>query len=504
MRLPPLRLRLWGVIGAGALLSGCASFTAQPLSADDIKTQVQADRQTLARDVAPVSGPVPLEEAIARAIKYNAGQRLRAMEEAVAQGTYDVSTFDMLPKLVASAGYRYRDKDLITRSTDSVTGQPSLAHPYISTDRDYTQSALTLSWSLLDFGQSYYAARQNADRVRIAAERRRKAIYTLVQDVRTAYWRVVASQALESSLRSARDQAEKALADARKAEAEQLRSPLEPLRYQRQLLENVRLLEAIQEELSASRIELASLMGLPPGLDTQNLRVVEPAFNPRPQWLEQPVEDLEARALMLNPDLRESLYNARIAQEETKRVLLRMFPGLSFNYSLNKSNDSYLINDHWREAGVQVSFNLLSLLSAPQQWKLAKDGVSLADQKRLATQMAVLAQLHIARLQFGNAMNQYQRADEIAGVDQRIARHVDNQVRAQKQAGLEQVSQQAGAILSSLRRYQALSNMQAAAARLQATLGLEPTIDGSDAMPLPELTAAVARGLSQWESGKLP
>ena len=88
-------------------------------------------------------------------------------------------------------------------------------------------------------------------------------------------------------------------------------------------------------------------------------------------------------------------------------------------------------------------------------------------------------------------------------MDQRIARHVDNQVRAQKQAGLEQVSQQAGAILSSLRRYQALSNMQAAA-RLQATLGLEPTIDGSDAMPLPELTAAVARGLSQWESGKLP
>ena len=42
----------------------------------------------------------------------------------------------------------------------------------------------------------------------------------------------------------------------------------------------MRLLEAIQEELSASRIELASLMGLPPGMDTQNLRVVEPAFNP--------------------------------------------------------------------------------------------------------------------------------------------------------------------------------------------------------------------------------
>ena len=293
----------------------------------------------------------------------------------------------------------------------------------------------------------------------------------------------------------------KALADARKAEAEQLRSPLEPLRYQRQLLENVRLLEAIQEELSASRIELASLMGLPPGMDTQNLRGGA-RFQPRPQWLEQPVEDLEARALMLNPDLRESLYNARIAQEETKRVLLRMFPGLSFNYSLNKSNDSYLINDHWREAGVQVSFNLLSLLSAPQQWKLAKDGVSLADQKRLATQMAVLAAAHRPPA--------IRQRDEPIPARRRDRRRGPAHRPPCRQSGTGAEAGRSGTGLATGRRHPVvaaplpgLSNMQAAA-RLQATLGLEPTIDGSDAMPLPELTAAVARGLSQWESGKLP
>ncbi|MEG0883047.1 MAG: hypothetical protein RSH52_17540, partial [Janthinobacterium sp.] len=49
---------------------------------------------------AALPATVTLEEAIARAIKYNAVQRLRAMEEAVAQGTYQVSKFDMLPKLV--------------------------------------------------------------------------------------------------------------------------------------------------------------------------------------------------------------------------------------------------------------------------------------------------------------------------------------------------------------------------------------------------------------------
>jgi outer membrane protein TolC len=132
------RVRLTALLGSAIWLTGCANLTSQALSTEEIQSQVQADRQSLGKDVAPLTGPVSLEEAIARAIKYNAAQRLRGMEEAVAQGTANVAKFDMLPKLVASAGYRYRDKDLISRSTDSVTGAPSLAHPYISSDREST------------------------------------------------------------------------------------------------------------------------------------------------------------------------------------------------------------------------------------------------------------------------------------------------------------------------------------------------------------------------------
>lgn len=497
------RVRLTALLGSAIWLTGCANLTSQALSTAEIQLQVQADKQSLGMDAVALTGPVSLEEAIARAIKYNSAQRLRGMEEAVAQGTADVAKFDMLPKLVASAGYRYRDKDLISRSTDSVTGAPSLAHPYISSDRESTLTSLSFSWSLLDFGQSYYAARQHADRAQIASERRRKAIHTLIQDVRIAYWRVAAAQALESSLSIAAQEADKALEDSRKVEAEKLRSPLDPLRYQRQLLENIRLLEAVQQELSSARVELASLMGMPPGALLQPLRVVEPAMSNAKRWLEQPVEKLEDRALLLNPDLRESLYNARIANEETKRVMLRMFPGLSFNYGANKSSDSYLINDRWQDAGLQISFNLLGLLALPAQRQLADAGVKLADQRRLATQMAVLTQLHVARLQFANAVHQYERAQTIADVDQRISEHVSNQLQAEKINALELVSQRTATILSVLRRYQALSNMQAASSRLQATLGMEPVIEGTDSMPLPELTQAVARSLQSWEAGQI-
>jgi len=198
------------------------------------------------------------------------------------------------------------------------------------------------------------------------------------------------------------------------------------------------------------------------------------------------------------------MYNARIAQQETRRALLRLFPGISFNYALKNSNDSFLINQSWNEAGAQISFNLLGLLAAPAQMRLADAGVALADQKRISTQMAVLTQLHIARLQYANASRQFERADAIADVDTRIAEHIVNQEKAEKQTKLERVSQQTASILSVLRRYQALSNAQAAASRLQATLGLEPLIEGSDRMPLKDLSAAVAQSLQSWEAGKLP
>ncbi|MBZ0094380.1 MAG: TolC family protein [Sulfuricella sp.] len=494
----PSRYAFAASAAAALLLAGCASLQPEALRSAEIAETAHADKLALARGVEPLNGPLTLEDAIARAIKYNAERRLKAMEEAIAAGTLDVGRYDMLPKLVAAAGYHSRNNDLTTRSKDSVTGAPSLANPFISSDRSASTTDLGFSWSLLDFGQSYYAARQNADRVLIAAEHRRKSLHNLIQDVRTAYWRVVAAQQLIGTLRSTIAEAEAALADARQAENERQRSPVEPLRYQRQVLENLRLLETIEQELSTARIELAALASLPLA---HSFTVVEPAAGVNTVWLDVSVDKMEERALLNNPDLRESIYNGRIAQQETRRTLLKIFPGLSFNYAVKTSNDSYLINQNWNEVGAQLSLNLLGLLAAPAQMRLADAGVMLADQKRMTTQMAVLTQLHIARLQYANAAHQFARADAIAAVDARLAGHVANQEEAGKQTRLDRVAQQTATILSQLRRYQALSNAQTAAAKLQATLGLEPLIGAQEDIPLADLRAAVGRAIVAWNSG---
>jgi len=280
-----------------------------------------------------------------------------------------------------------------------------------------------------------------------------------------------------------------------------LRSPMEPLRYQRQLLENLRMLETVDQELSTAKLELAALTSLPMG---SQFTVVEPKFNLSKTWLSTSTDEMELHAIVNNPDMRESIYNTRIAQAETKRAMLKMFPGISFSYGNKSSNDEYLVNQSWKEAGAQISFNLLGILSAPAQSRLAELGVSLTDQKRIASHMAVISQLHIARLQYENSSRQYERATKIANVDQRMADHSANLARVEKVSKQESVAQQTASILSNLRRYQALSNAQTAASKLQATLGLEPVIAGSDNMPLAELTSVVAKSLADWESGVLP
>ncbi|HEY0954534.1 MAG TPA: TolC family protein [Roseateles sp.] len=493
-------LKLLSTAAAGLSLTACSTLQPQPVTPREVAEIAKADGLALQRDVAPLAGPLRLEEAIARALKYNADRRVRRMDEALAFEGMEAGRYDMLPRLVASAGYRDRSNDLLTLQEDLSTGR-TIGGQSISSERKSSTADLTFSWSLLDFGQSYYAARQSADRYLIATERSRRALHLLVQDVRTAFWRVAAAQKLAAELKQATQLGEEALADARKVEAEGLRSPLEPLRFQGQLLDNLRLLELVEQELSTARIELAALINAP---RHQPLAVVEPATALNPSWLQVPVEQLEEQALAQNAELRESVYNARIARLETRRAMLRMFPGLSFNYATRHSDDRYLINQSWNETGLQLSLNLLGLLAAPAQQRMAEAGVQLADQKRMAMQMAVLSQLHVARLQYANAIRQYERADSIAQVQTRILQHVSNQEAAARQTQLERVSQQTVAILAQLRRYQALSNAQAAASKLQATLGLEPAIAASDSLPIPELTARVASALQAWDAGKLP
>jgi outer membrane protein TolC len=489
------------IAAASLFFTGC-TIAPKLMTPEVQRVTLEKDRIRATQDVQPLGTILTMNEAIARGLKYNLDHRSKMLEQAIAMGTFDLSKWDMMPKVLANAGYNYRNNSFITNSTNSRTGEPSLSDPSISSDRTYGTAGVNLSWSLLDFGVSYFNARQNSDRIVVASERRRRTMHILVQDVQSAYLRASAAQKLSDDIGATIYGGNRAIENSLEATRRGLKEPEDALKYQKALLDNIKILETIDQELSTAKIELFQLINLPPNTkilleDPDTLPVPNP-FN------DVAIQEFEIRALIANADLKESIYNTRIAHEETRKSLLRLFPGLTFNVGPQTSNNSYYINKNWVEGAANISYNLWNILLAPDAIKLAEQNESLAEQKRMMMQMAVVSQVYLSKLQLSNSHKLYTRSAGINEVDSRLAKITAYKFKAGAASDAEKVAADASSIVSKLRNYQALSQLFAASGKMQATTGLEPHFDSVDDISLEEMTIKVRDLFNSWNTGVLP
>ena len=149
------------LIGAclALVLSGCGSLSPKPYESQEIRDRVTQDRIQMYADQEPINGPITFHDAAARALKYNLDYKLKLMENALSKSLHEVSTYEMLPRLVAGAGYAWRNNDSGGRSI-GIEDRIETLRPSTSQERERTLSNLTFSWSVLDFGVSYYRARK--------------------------------------------------------------------------------------------------------------------------------------------------------------------------------------------------------------------------------------------------------------------------------------------------------------------------------------------------------
>ncbi|HBI83269.1 TolC family protein [Orrella sp. NBD-18] len=477
-------------------------MTPKPITLEEQKELLQADHLNARINVEPVGKHLGLNEAVARGLKHNLDYRLKLMEQAIAFGIADLSNYDMLPKLAANAGYNYRNNYFITYATGAETGNPSLSEPFISSAKDYAIGGLSLSWNLLDFGVSYFNAQQNADKILVASERRRRSMHLLIQDIQAAYLRAASAQHIQSQLLKTISDANQALGNSRKGEQDGLKSPLEALKFRKSLLDNVKILETISQELASAMVDLNQLINQPPNAAyaLENPDEIVPPF----AFKQTAIEEFEIRALAHNADLKESIYNARIAVLETRKSLLKLLPGLNLNIGPQASSNTYYINKNWVEGAAQLSFNLWNLVTAPAAKRLSEANEEWVKHKRMMVQMALIGQVYVARQQLENAETLYLRSAEIDEVDTRIAIITSDKENEGSVSDAEKVAANASAVISKLRKHQALTQFFLASGKLQSTTGLEPDLDSLNSVSLEELTNAIGKSFEQWNSGKLP
>ena len=483
----PLRVRSRIAVAVAVLFLGGCAVVPQPITLHDRAARLAGDKAAMYRNQEPVAAALTLPEAMARAVKYNLDNRLKLLEEAVSQRQLDLASYDLLPKLTVAAGYAGRDSYAASSSMNVFTGIQSLA-PSTSQDQNRRTADLGFTWNILDFGVSYYQAQQQADRTLIMKERRRKVVHSLMQQVRQAYWLALGAQQMESKIGPLLKDVEAALEDSRRIEQEKLRSPLDTLNYRRQLVDIVRQLEAVRDELAQAKPRLAALMNLEPG---SHFKLAQAQALSEPK-LEGNLDAMEQAALLNRPELVEASYNERIGVLETKKAMAKMLPGLEVSLMSHYDSNSFLIDNQWNDAGLRISWNLFNIFSGPRIMETAEAQEQVAKMQRLALNMAVLSQVHVAYRDFAGRKRQFELADKLNDLDRNILDQTRTATQNSAQGKLAEIRAAVNSLFSELRFYQSYGALQGAYGNMLTTLGADPLPESVAAHDVATLAQSIA------------
>ncbi|CAI8983633.1 TolC family protein [Pseudomonas neuropathica] len=489
--------KLFGASLLALAISGCA-VTSEPIERSVSEQRAKSDLQGMYKDQEPLRGPLTLHQAMARAVKYNLEGRLKIMEEALAKRQLDLASFDMLPRMALDAGYVGRNNVNASSSQSVRTGTQSL-EPSTSQDRDREVADLTMVWNVLDFGVSYISAKQQGDQRLIVQERRRKVINTIVQDVRSAYWRAMAAERLLKQIDSLMARVQTARDNSQTLSDQRIGDPVQSLGYQRSLIEATRQLEEQRRALSLAKTELATLINLP--LGTPLTLATDDGYQ-IPE-LKVDLAKLEQEALTSRPELREQDYQTRISAAETRKAMLRLLPGLEFSAGGHYDSNSFLVEQGWADYGVKVTWNLFNVISAPAAINVAKAGEEVATARRQAMSIAVLAQLYVANANYQEAMRQFKTNQQLSDIDGQIVGQLRNRHQAAGIGELELIQGELNNLQADLRRDLSYADLRNAYGQIFASAGLDPLPDQVQSTEVQSIATALANRESAWASGDI-
>lgn len=450
-----------------AMTVSCAVQT-DPTTLGERSARAAVDKAALFGGQEEIIKPVTLYEAMARAIKYNSDQRVALMEQAVAYGIADSASMELLPEVAATGGFSSRSKKLTVSADSFKTGQQTLEDSYIE-DRTVRSGQLQMVYNVLDFGISYVNAKQASDRRYISEELRRKSIHQVIHEVRVAFWKAAAAQRIVDDLAVLIGSVQDELVRVNTGSAEKTREQLEE---QKKLLMALQNLTELRNEVLTAKVELGALMNLPPNTE---FTLDIPAEMDQVKIVKDFGQiDLEHFALVNRPELRIGDYEARIAEAEAKKEILRLFPGIEFEAGINYNSNSYLKNKNWADAGIGVTWNLMKLFVQPKAIRLAKDREELERLRRLAMTMAVTTQVNVSFLQMRQAADAFEVADSLNQVDEGLWQKAfagkNKTVQEQRKTLLVAVER----LISHLKRDFAYAEYKGAESNLFVALGVDP------------------------------
>lgn len=447
----------------------------------------------------PINHKITLSEAIARTLKYNLDHKVQQAQLMLESGNLKAAYMEMLPALNAGVDYSFRNNDLIQNLVNSdgqvVSGEQSF------TPREVINQSYGLQWSLLDLGLSYTRAQQQANRVMIAEEERRKITQQLIQEVVSAYWKAWTAQTMIGEVNRFKAKAELALKRSKEAASSKANTPQIELDYQQVLIKAIRKINQLNAQIADAKATLARLMNASldskfeltnPGTDLAQLPDINPQF-----------EKMDTLALIYRPELRQASYQAEIAKKGIQAAIVNMLPGIDFIFGYNATNNQFMKNQYWLGGNIGASLNLIqTVLTGPYAISLANQTHSFEQLKQIATTITVLTQVRIAYTNYLLWQEDAHYAVQEAKVSMSLFEHAEKLEKANQ--GNEQITIRRGieAISAQFDKDVTLARAHEALSKLYQSIGLDIMPAEARNMPLVELEEKVTSVLKAQSQGE--
>ena len=416
-----------------------------------------------------LDGPLTPSDAMRHALAHNLDYRLLLLEKDIREEAASGARLRLLPDLIVSAEANYRSRVRAVRSKilDVDSGGTFPAHSY-SSPKDNRAFDVQLAWNLVDFGISYFRARQAGNQARIIGQRTRRAAQNLALDVTLAYYRAVAADKAADQARSILGRIQKHQRVIRGQIDGKVLGEIKGLDSEEALVIMRMKLQDFETEHQSAMAELASLIGLAPGAQIAFAHV---DFEKLPEQIGLDVQALEREALESRPELFEQDLQERISVDEVNASIVDLFPSPMAWLGHQRDSNRYLKYHSWQAAGLRASWNLLALPRKLSRVREAKLSVKLVKDRRLALACGVLAQTHLAVIACEDDRRQFELARDLSTIRQRkLSAGLKHLEQGQIDAG-EVMRMEAEALFARIRSMLAHAELATSVRRLANAVG---------------------------------
>ncbi len=413
--------------------------------------------------------PLILEKAIGFALENNLDAAVAARRLALQQEALIGSWWRMLPSLMLSGEVSDQNHH-VPRSSMGWKNKVQSLEPSVSSDTDTRTFTAEASWNLLNLAVDFQRNRQEGLRLKMEEFDLVRIRQNLAFDVTRAWLECVVAKGTMNKAKALIERAEQRQKILDSQAERRVSNPRLILSESISLLELQQAMRLHKKMYQQSWQKLARLMGVSPAVHVEFAR---PSAADVPAGLDMAnLGAWEKEALMQRPEMARLDMEEQEAQQDANIAFTRLFPSLTPFARYSHDDNSFLSRSDWVNAGLRVSWDLLTIPRLLSERSQGKRKAELVRKQRQAQAMAVVVQLHLAVLEYEDARQALVLARKLEKENEKLFSIIEHGVktgRGQSETMLLQVN--GGFLQARFNALQAWADLVTAKARIFNSLG---------------------------------